>query len=66
MIHQSLGIGGLLILLADVWAIVNVAQSGADAAKKALWIVLILVLPGRRFSPLAAAGAENRGPMKAS
>jgi len=36
---------GLLILIADVWAIVNVAQSSVPTGTKALWIVLILVLP---------------------
>ena len=39
------GIVGLLILIADVWAIVNVAQSGASTGRKVLWIVLVLVLP---------------------
>lgn len=39
------GIIGLLILIADVWAIINVFQSRAEPLKKALWIVLILVLP---------------------
>ena len=39
------GLFGLLILIADVWAIVNIAQSGATTGKKALWIVLVLVLP---------------------
>ena len=39
------GIIGLLILAADVWAIVNVAQSGASTGQKVLWIVLILILP---------------------
>jgi hypothetical protein len=28
-----------------VWAIVNIAQSGATTGKKVLWIVLVLVLP---------------------
>jgi hypothetical protein len=36
---------GLLILAADVWAIINIAQSSASNGKKALWIVLVLVLP---------------------
>jgi succinate dehydrogenase/fumarate reductase cytochrome b subunit len=36
---------GLLILIADVWAIINIAQSGASTGKKVLWIVLVLVLP---------------------
>jgi hypothetical protein len=39
------GIIGLLILAADIWAIVNIVQSGATTGKKVLWILLILVLP---------------------
>jgi Phospholipase_D-nuclease N-terminal len=39
------GIIGLLILIADIWAIVKVVQSGASTGAKVLWIVLILVLP---------------------
>jgi len=39
------GIWGLLILAGDVWAIVNIAQSAASNEKKALWIVLVVVLP---------------------
>jgi len=39
------GIFGLLILIADVWAIVNIAQSSASTGKKVLWIVLVLLLP---------------------
>jgi Phospholipase_D-nuclease N-terminal len=39
------GVFGLLILIADVWAIVNIAQSAATTGKKVLWIVLVLVLP---------------------
>jgi len=39
------GIFGLLILIADVWAIINIAQSSASIGKKVLWIVLVLLLP---------------------
>jgi hypothetical protein len=35
----------LLILIADIWAIVNIAQSSETTGTKALWIVLVLVLP---------------------
>ena len=42
---EGLGLFGILLLIADVWAIINVFQSGADNVKKLLWIVLILVLP---------------------
>ena len=39
------GILGLLILAADIWAILNIFQSGATNGAKVLWIVLVLVLP---------------------
>ncbi len=39
------GIFGLVILILDVWAIVNIAQSGASTGHKVLWIVLVLLLP---------------------
>jgi hypothetical protein len=42
---QYPGLWGLLVLIADVWAIVNVVQSGADTGKKVLWVVLVVVLP---------------------
>ena len=39
------GLGGLIVLVADVWAIVNIFQSGASTADKVLWTVLVVVLP---------------------
>jgi hypothetical protein len=39
------GILGVLVLLADVWAILNIFQSTSSTGSKALWIVLVLVLP---------------------
>ncbi len=39
------GLFGLLVLIADVWAIVNIAQSAASTGRKVLWIVLVLLLP---------------------
>jgi hypothetical protein len=39
------GLWGLLILAADIWAIINIAQSSASNGKKVLWIVLVLLLP---------------------
>jgi hypothetical protein len=35
----------LLILIADIWAIINIVQSNESAGTKALWVVLVLVLP---------------------
>lgn len=39
------GILGLLVLILDVWAIISIFQSGASNEKKALWIVLVVILP---------------------
>ena len=39
------GIWGLLVLAADIYAVVNIAQSSASGEKKALWIVLVVLLP---------------------
>jgi hypothetical protein len=39
------GLLGLLILIADVWAIVNIFQSRASTGSKVLWTVLVLLLP---------------------
>jgi succinate dehydrogenase/fumarate reductase cytochrome b subunit len=36
---------GVLVLIADIWAIVNIMQSGADTTKKVLWTVLVVLLP---------------------
>ena len=39
------GLIGLLILIGDVWAIVNIFQSSASTGKKVLWTVVVLILP---------------------
>jgi hypothetical protein len=39
------GLIGLLILIADVWAIVNITQSSASTGRKVLWIVIVLLFP---------------------
>ena len=39
------GIGGLLVLILDVWAIVKVVGSRASTGTKVLWTVVILLLP---------------------
>jgi hypothetical protein len=42
---QYQGLFGLVVLIADVWAIVNVFQSSADTGGKVLWTVLVIILP---------------------
>lgn len=42
---NNIGIWGVLVLVADIYAIINIVGSSAEPLKKALWIVLILLLP---------------------
>lgn len=39
------GLIGLLILIGDIWAIINILQSNADMGAKLLWILLVVLLP---------------------
>lgn len=36
---------GLIVLAADVWAIVNIFLSTTSTGRKVLWTVLVLILP---------------------
>ena len=39
------GLWGLLILVGDVWAIINIFQSPASNEKKLIWIIVVVLLP---------------------
>lgn len=39
------GLLGLLILVGDLWAIINIIQSSASNGKKLLWTLLVIFLP---------------------
>ena len=39
------GLLGLIVLIADVWAILKIFQSSASTGSKVIWTVIILVLP---------------------
>jgi hypothetical protein len=39
------GLLGLIVLVLDIIAIVDVVKDSMDTGKKALWIILILVFP---------------------
>lgn len=45
---MNFGYGGLLgalILVGDIWAIINIFQSSASNEKKLIWIVAVALLP---------------------
>lgn len=39
------GLGGLLVLAADIWAIINIVQGKASDGTKVLWVLLVIFLP---------------------
>lgn len=39
------GLGGLILLVLDVWAIVSIIGAPISTGKKVLWVLLVLVLP---------------------
>lgn len=50
------GIGGLIILALDVWAIVSIVNSTTGTGGKVLWILLVLLLPVIGFLIWLVAG----------
>ena len=50
---------GILVLILDIWAIVNVFGSSASTGAKVLWILLILILPVVGFIIWVFAGPRS-------
>ena len=36
---------GLLVLVGDIWAIINIFQSSVSNEKKLIWIIAVVLLP---------------------
>ncbi|WP_353471890.1 PLD nuclease N-terminal domain-containing protein [Salipiger sp. H15] len=53
------GIGGFIVLVLDIWAIVSVLGSGASTGSKVLWTLLIIVLPVLGFIIWLIAGPKS-------
>jgi hypothetical protein len=43
--YHASNLWGLIVLVADIWAIVSIVQSGTTTGAKVLWILLVLFLP---------------------
>ena len=39
------GVLGLLILVGDIWAIINIVQSSVSNEKKLIWVIAVVLLP---------------------
>ena len=53
------GLFSLLVLIADVYAIVNIFNSNASTGSKVIWIVVVLVLPIIGFIAWFFAGPRS-------
>ena len=36
---------GILVLIGDIWALINILQSSAATDKKILWVIVVVLLP---------------------
>jgi len=39
------GIGGLIVLILNIWAIVSIIGSASSTGKKVLWCLAVILLP---------------------
>jgi hypothetical protein len=53
-------IGGILVLILDIWAIASVFSSSVSTGAKVLWILLVLILPVLGFIIWFFAGPRSR------
>jgi hypothetical protein len=45
MMNMGYSLWGVLVLIGDVWAIINILQSSASNEKKLLWVIVVVLLP---------------------
>ncbi len=53
------GLGGLIILALNIWAIISILGSGTSTGSKVLWTLLVLVLPVIGFIIWLIAGPRG-------
>lgn len=55
------GIGGLIILALDLWAIVSIIGSASSTGKKVLWCLAVILLPVLGFIAWLIFGPRAEG-----
>ncbi|MCB2116999.1 MAG: PLDc_N domain-containing protein [Rhodobacteraceae bacterium] len=53
------GVGGLILLGLDIWALISIMGSGASSGRKALWVLLVFFLPLIGFLIWLVAGPRS-------
>jgi hypothetical protein len=54
------GIGGFILLVLNIWAIVSIVNSGASTGGKVIWILLVLIMPILGFIVWLLFGPRSR------
>lgn len=54
------GLWGIIILIADIYAIVNIALSSSPPLKKAIWIAVVVLMPVLGFILWLLLGPKSR------
>ena len=58
------GIGGLIVLVLDIWALVSIIGSNVSTGKKVLWSLLVIILPILGFIIWLIAGPRSSATSK--
>jgi len=53
------GLGGIIVLALNIWAIISIFSSGVSTGSKVLWTLLVLVLPIIGFIIWLVAGPRG-------
>lgn len=53
------GLGGIIVLALNIWAIISIFGSSASTGSKVLWTLLVLVLPVIGFIIWLIAGPRG-------
>ena len=53
------GLGGLVLLALDIWALISIIGSSAETGRKVLWSLLVIVLPLVGFIIWLLAGPRS-------
>jgi membrane protein DedA with SNARE-associated domain len=62
MMNMGYSLWGVLVLIGDIWAIINILQSSASNEKKLLWIIVVVLLPLLGLILWFFLGPRNRKP----
>ncbi|MEZ5779806.1 MAG: PLD nuclease N-terminal domain-containing protein [Paracoccaceae bacterium] len=53
------GLGGLVLLALDLWALISIFGSASDTGRKVLWSLLVILLPLVGFIIWLIAGPRS-------